>query len=613
MRKRWKYYISIITITATLLVGCSSSQNSQVESETPNANNTENPLTTSDTNTISTSTVVIDKEFTASDLDVGFEESTATHITLSDTNIDVSGNGASSKDGILTINDEGTYVITGTITDGQIVVDAQDTDKLQIVLNGVSITCADFAPIYIKSADKVFITLQENTVNTLIDGTEYVQIDDKNVDGVIYSRADLTINGSGTLNITGNYKHGIISKDDLVITGGTFNITTVKDALNGKDCVKIKDGTFTLSSTTGNGIQSKNGDDTTKGYVYISGGNINVVKCSEGIEGTVIIIEDGTINVIADDDGFNAASGTADTTDTTNTTNTTDVKNSTDTTDTAADGKEPKNSEGTIPDSTTADNSSTNGSTFNPQQNGFGGKGQGGFGGGENPFEVDTNCYISIEGGNITIDASGDGIDSNGSLYISGGTLYLNGPTSGGDGGLDYNGTAQITGGTVIVVGSSGMAQGFSDTSTQYSLLYNLTADSEAGTEVKLTDSEGNVVISYIPNKQYQSVVISTPELKKDGTYTLTSGDQTADITLTSVVTSNGEQGMGGQGMGRPGAGGQGMARPDMEGQERPEGMPDMENIPSDGSPNEGTTPNDLTAPSDGTTSDSTESSENKL
>lgn len=532
MRKKIRYYIAFMTMTATLLVACTSSQNSRVESETTDTNNNTNEsvtITTSDT--ITTSTVVIDREFTASDLDVGYEDSTATHIVLNETKIEVSGTGATSTGGVLTISDEGTYVITGALTDGQIVVDASDTDKIQIVLNGVSIKNEVNAPIYIKSADKVFITLQENTINTLIDGAEYVQTDEKNVDGVIYSRADLTFNGTGTLNITGNYKHGIISKDDLVITGGVYNITAVKDALNGKDCVKIKDGVFTLHATTGSGIQSKNGDDTTKGYVYISGGEINIIKCNEGIEGTVIIIEDGTINVIADDDGFNAASGTADTTDST---------------------------------------------TSEAQKNGFGGKGQGSFGGGGKPFGVDANCYILVEGGNITIDASGDGIDSNGSLYILGGTVTVIGPTSGGDGGLDYDGTAEISGGTVMIAGSSGMAQGFSDTSTQYSLLYNLTTASEVGSKVELTDSKGNVVVSFIPSKQYQSVVISTPELTKDATYTLTCGEQTAEITLSDIVTSNGVQGMGGQGMGRPANGGQGMERPDkmgrLEGMERPEG-----------------------------------------
>ncbi len=510
MRKKLKYLLAIITITASLLTGCGSSQGSQTETETETLDTVQN--VTAVTSTTSTSEVVVDTEFTPSDLDVGYEDSTSTHIAFSGSSIEVSGDGATSKEGILTISDEGTYVITGTLNDGQIIVDAEDSDKVQIVLNGVSITCSDNAPIYIKNADKVFITLEENTENTLTDGSEYVQMDDNTVDGVIFSTADLTINGNGILNITGNYKHGIASKDDLIITGGTFNITAVKDALNGKDCVKIKDGTFILSTTTGNGIQSKNGDDTTKGYVYICGGNITALKCQEGIEGTAIVIDNGTINVTAEDDGFNASSGDSSTTETTTT---------------EKDVNEAEK------------------------------QGPGGFGGGGGAFEVETNCYISITGGTITIDASGDGIDSNGSLSISGGTTYVNGPTNSGNGGLDYNGTADITGGTIVVAGSTGMAQGFTDTSSQYSLLYNLTTACQAGTEVVLTDKDGNVVVSYTPNKQYQSVVISTPDLTKDETYTLTCGDQTAEITLSSVVTSNGQQGMGGQG-GRGGQPGQG-------------------------------------------------------
>ena len=522
MKKRWKYYLSVLTITAILLTGCGSSKGSQTDSVTDSTSNTANTVNTVETATSiisTTSQVVVDTEFSARDLEVGYEDSTATHITFDGSTIEVSGEGATSKDTQLTISDEGTYVITGTLKDGQIVVDAEDTDKVQIVLNGVSITCSDNAPIYIKNADKVFITLEEGTENTLIDGVEYTQIDDNNVDGVIYSKADLTINGDGTLNITGNYQHGIASQDDLIITGGTFHITAVKDALNGKDCVKIKDGTFNLSAATGNGIQSKNSEDTTKGYVYICGGDITVLKCQEGIEGTAIIVKDGTINITAEDDGFNAASGNSDTTQAVTTQAVGFI---------AASG-----------------NSDTTG------QGGFGG-------GGGNAFEVDTNCYISITGGTITVDALGDGIDSNGSLSISGGITYVSGPTNSGNGGLDYNGTAEITGGTIIVAGSTGMAQGFSDSSSQYSLLYNLTTSCEAGTEVKLTDQDGNVVISYTPNKEYQSVVISTPNLAKDKTYTLTCADQTAEITLSTVVTSNGEQGMGGQGgrSGQPGKNG---------------------------------------------------------
>ncbi|MGB7606705.1 MAG: carbohydrate-binding domain-containing protein [Lutisporaceae bacterium] len=507
MRKNLRYYLSIITIVTTLLTGCGLSQDSQIG-----------------TTTVSTiaSQVVVDKEFTARDLDVGYEESTATHIIFNGNDMNISGDGATSKDGVLTISDEGIYVITGTLKDGQIVVDAEDNDKVQIVLNGVSITSLDNAPIYIKNADKTFITLKEKTENTLTDGAQYAQTDDNNVDGVIFSKADLTINGDGTLNINGNYNYGIASKDDLIITGGTFNITAVKDALNGKDCVKIKDGIFNLSATTGNGIQSKNGDDTTKGYVYINGGDITISKSQEGIEGTAILIEDGKINIKAEDDGFNAATGKSDTTET----STTQLE--TNKTGTKQPGQP--------------------GQPGQSRPEGFGG-------GGGNSFEADANCYISITGGTIIVDASGDGIDSNGGLYISGGNIYVSGPTNSGNGGLDYNGTAEITGGTVVVSGSTGMAQGFSDSSSQYSILYNLTTACEAGTEVKLTDKDGKVVAAYTPNKQYQSVVISTPGLTKDKTYTLTCGSQTSEITLSSVVTSNGQQGMGGRGErgGQPG------------------------------------------------------------
>lgn len=462
---------------------------------------------------LTSSQIAVDTEFTANDLEVGYDESTATAINLNGSSIHVSGNGATADGSTVTISEEGTYVVNGTLEDGQIIVDAGDNDKVRLVLNGVTISCSDHAPIYVKNADKVFITLEDNTVNTLTDGSEYVQTDENSVDGVIFSKADLTFNGGGTLNITANYKHGIVSKDELVFTGGTYNITAAKDAINGKDCVKIKDGVFILSSTEGNGIQSKNDEDTTAGYVYIYGGSITVTACREGIEGTAIIIEGGNVDVTAADDGFNAAS--AGTSTSSSASATTDIAR--------------------------------------------GGKGNGGFGGGDfgggGAFENDTNCYITISGGTISINASGDGIDSNGSIYISGGTIVVSGPTEDMNGGMDYNGTADISGGTIVVAGSAGMAQGFSETSTQYSLLDNLTSACAGGSKISLADTEGNVIISFTPDKQYQSVVISTPDLENGATYTLTCGDQTADITLSSVVTSVGQAGMMGGGM-RGGRGG---------------------------------------------------------
>lgn len=509
MKKKINHLISLVMITTLLAAGCSSNQNSKTLTEdaavTKAPTSGEQETTTSNFDEVLTlaSSVVIDKEYKAKDLEVGYDDSTATHITFNESSIEISGGGADSDGTILTIHEEGTYCITGTLADGQILVDAGETDKIQIVLNGASVHNADSAPVYIKNADKVYLTLAEGTENTLTDGTEYIQTDDNTVDGVIFSKADLTINGEGSMNIVASYQHGIVSKDDLVITGGNLNITAVKDAINGKDCVKINDGTLRLSSSSGNGIQSKNGDDNTKGYVYISGGDITVVTSEEGIEGTVVLIEDGKIDITASDDGINAASGKSST---------------------------------ASPDTGTTETEAVAEPMEQPmRRGGFGGRGE---------FKNDTNCYITIAGGAVSVDASGDGIDSNGSIYISGGTIYVSGPTESGNSALDYNGTAQITGGTVVVAGSAGMAQGFSDTSTQYSVLYNLTSVCEAGSEITLTDSDGKLAVSYTPKKQYQSVVISAPDLKKDGVYTLVCGNQTNEITLSSIVTSNGRTGM---------------------------------------------------------------------
>lgn len=489
MRKKKHSIIALIIAISIMITGCSQGANTTSEAMAGVDQTTEaTPLSTE------ASSIVPDTEFTSGDLEVGYEDTEATQINFNGNTIEISGEGASTQGNIVSITKEGSYVLSGTLENGQIIVEAGASDKVRLILAGVSITSKTSAPIYIKNADKVFLTLKDSTQNSLSDnGTEYVQTDDNTVDSVIYSMADLTLNGTGELTIQANYKHGIVSKDELVITGGTYNITAVKDTLNGKDCVKIKDGEFTLSSTTGNGIQSKNSEDTTKGYVYICGGKILIQNSREGIEGTVILITGGTIDILSQDDGLNSASASS---------------NKADSTNTQGNGRME-----------------------------------------ESPFEVDPNCYISITGGSLKVNAQGDGIDSNGSVYISGGSIFVNGPTESMNGSMDYNGIGQITGGSIVAVGSNGMAQGFSATSTQYSLLYNLTTASEANSEITLKDSEGNVMISFTPDKQYQSVLISSPELKEEATYTLNCGSQTEEVTLTSIATSYGEQQMnpGGQ------------------------------------------------------------------
>lgn len=163
----------------------------------------------------------IDTEFTDREKSGSYKVSEAVKITLNKTTATVSGSGAKADGSTITITEEGVYVVSGTLEDGQIIVDASDSDKVQIVLNGVNINCETNAAIYVREADKVFITLAENSSNTLGGGNEYTQIDDNTVDGVIFSKSDLVCNGTGSLTIEADYKHGIVSKDDLVITGGT--------------------------------------------------------------------------------------------------------------------------------------------------------------------------------------------------------------------------------------------------------------------------------------------------------------------------------------------------------------------------------------------------------
>ena len=476
--------------------------------------------------------------FTKRDLAGNYDESEAVKITLSGKTAACNSSNVQIEDGVVTIKAAGVYVLSGTFTDGTIVVDAGDDDKVQLVLDGVSITAADYAAIYAKNADKVFVTLAEGAGNSLTVSGDYVQTDDNNVDAVIFAKCDLTLNGTGSLTVKDNTGHGIVSKDDLVVTGGTYTIYSQDHCLNGKDSVRIADGTFNLSCDE-DGIHAGN-DDQQDGYVYIEGGDINisvgddalhaeglliitggdidVSKSCEGVEGYKILVTGGDIDVISSDDGFNAAGGSSGSGD---------------------------NHDGFGDSSGSGDN-----------HDGFGGgPGMGGV-----DMDADNDAYILITGGTININANGDGIDSNGCIGITGGSVYVLGPSDNGNGAMDYGICAAITGGEIVAVGGSGMAQGFGDESTQCSALVNFDEWIDAGETITLTDSDGKEVLSYKADKKFNSVVISTSDMKQGDNYTLTVGDQSSTFTLDDITYSEGSGGMqrpGGNldngGMQRPG------------------------------------------------------------
>ncbi len=461
------------------------------------------------------STIDVTDQFTDRDLDASYDESTAVTIQLSD------GASTSSDDSVqidgdtITITEEGVYVISGSLSNGQIQVNNEDeTAKIQIVLDNVSIVNSSSACIYVKAADKVFITTTEGSTNTLTVTGEYVAIDDNNIDAVIFSKDDLVLNGFGTLNIEANYGHGVVSKDDLKVTGGTVNVNAADHGLSGKDSVRITSATINITANE-DGIHSSNEDDenTTAGYIYVAdgtitinagddgmhadletridGGTINVAQAYEGLEGQIVTITGGDVNITSSDDGINAGGG-----------------------------------------------ADASGETS-------------GFGGGKDMFSAsNTDCKIYIYGGTINVNASGDGIDSNGDLYVYGGEIYVDGPANDGNGALDKGEQSQayIYGGSIVATGMSGMAENFSDQSSQASILINLT-ETVSG-EVILKDSEGNVLLQFTPSKSYNSIVLSCDGLTEGETYTVVTGETETEVTVDSVSVTVGESSFGGGQMG---------------------------------------------------------------
>lgn len=498
--------------------------------------------------------------FTKRDKQSDYASEDATEITLSDSKSTCDSPAVRVSDNQITITRTGTYVLSGSLTNGQIVVDASG-EKVQIVLKDASINCDTSAAIYVKSADKVFVTLAENTSNTLTNTKDFVAIDDNNIDAVIFSKSDLSLNGSGTLTIHAAYGHGIVSKDDLVITSGTYDITAARHALSGKDSVRIADGVFTLNAKK-DGIHSENTDNDEKGFIYIADGTFSITCDSDGMDAEETLqVDGGTITIAAGDDGLHADGdlvlndGTITITKSyeglegktvTITGGSYAVTSSDDGVNAAGDGtagdssdsassdssKEQKMPSGTPPKQ--PQNSSDSTEMPDAPKSAPDGNGNPGSGGMEDATDYNR---IQISGGMLTVNAGGDGLDSNGDLTVTGGEIYIDGPVQGGNSALDCSGAATISGGTVIAVGSSGMAENFSSSSTQGSMLVTVSASMISG-EITLQDSNGNSLLSYTPAKSYNSVVISCPKLTSGETYTLLAGDTTTTVTLDSLVKS---------------------------------------------------------------------------
>lgn len=242
--------------------------------------------------------------FTADDLNGDWDTSGASEIVLFDDGSTVKGNGVYVYDGDIYIVYAGRYLISGTLSDGSIIVDADGDDKIWLMLDGISVHSEDDAAIRIEQADHVFLTLADGTANTLSSGSKYnADAVSAGVDGAVYSRDDLTVNGNGTLAVKAEYQHGIVCNDDLVITGGNITVDAVQDGFHANDSVRIKDADISICAGD-DGITASNDDETA--YLYIESGKISIPSCYEGFEAIDILIAGGTIDIVPTDDGINA-------------------------------------------------------------------------------------------------------------------------------------------------------------------------------------------------------------------------------------------------------------------------------------------------------------------
>lgn len=523
------------------------------------------------------------------------------YIELKGSTATLKGSGATVKGSQVTITAAGVYVISSKLDNGQIIVDVKDKGTVKLVLNGAEINCTDNAPIYVKSAEKTIISLQEGTENLISDGAKYVFADAsaEEPDAAIFSKGDLTINGTGKLTVRGNYNNGITSKDDLKVTGGNIQIYSADDGLMGKDIVAIKAGTIAIEAG-GDGIKATNDADALKGSIAIEGGTFNIKSKADGIQAEAsVLISGGAFTLTTGGGSANAIAKAEDNMGSpwgnkgNNATTKPDATAKPDETESAKGIKaqtEVLIGGGTFKIDSSDDALHSNKTVAITSGDILIATGEDGIDAGESlmiedgkvnitksyeglesniitlsggeiyitssddginategttdasatkgaPGESAGNSKLNINGGYITVDASGDGLDANGSISMTGGTVIVSGPTNNGNGALDYDGKFEISGGLLMSAGSSGMAQATSEESSQHSIIMTYTETQKAGTVVHLKDSKGNTVGTFTPKKDYQTVVVSSSNLIKGGAYTLYSGGTaTASESLESYT-----------------------------------------------------------------------------
>ena len=514
----------------------------------------------------------------------GYKEEKATYIELSGSTADVTGDDAddvSVNDGMIKISGKGTYVLSGDFA-GQIYAETEDKN-VRLVLKGVDITSSDGPAIWVKGAKNLYISLADGTENSISDSNKYSTSE---ASAAISADCDMVINGSGKLSVCGNYSRAIHTKDDLILRSGTVDITSVGDAVKGKDSIKVYSGNYTINAG-GKGLVVTEKEDEEKGYFYVEGGVIDITAGDDAVNcnGNVMIVG-GEVDINAGDDGIHAEKAVL----------------LYDTAVNVSDSKE--GIEGAVIDMV---GSVVNITSSDDGLNAAGDMEENEDDSDEEPWDFMTGSegnVIYMDGSNVYVNAYGDGLDSNGCIYLTGGNVVVDGPENSGNGFFDYGIDFIMTGGTLIGAGSSGLLQTISESSTvtciavAATLSDNDDADNEdsgnhgpgghdegsveAGTGIVIKDSSGAEIVSFYPVKRYSAIVFAGFGFENGETYTAASmggttgvGTELGSVTVEGIVNYIGNLQTFGAPGGGPGGGPDFGTPPDFDGEHHKESESD--------------------------------------
>lgn len=626
-------FLSLALIALLALSACTSNPSSIAATDVPaiatvdsSGSTNSSPSTTTSQTSLSPSAT---EQSTTSEIDLletheaegdyDWDEEEVVEIVLADDASSASNQAVKILGNQITITAAGTYLLTGKLSDGQVLVESADEGVVQLILNGVEINSNTSAPIYLKTAEKTVVILADGTENALTDTANYVfaSADEDEPKATLFSNDNLTIYGAGTLTLVAQYNDAISTDDGLLINGARITIKAVDDGIRGKDYLVIQDASLEIA-VGGDGLKSDDDNAEKPGQVQISKSTLVINSAGDAIsaEGGVrtlsgdftlnsgdasfdpdsvsakaikglasVVIDGGVFVVDAMDDAIHS-NGDVTVNDGNFTIASGDDGLHADLSLTINSGKIyiKESYEGLESQVVTINGgeislfASDDGINAAGGVDGSGMNGGWGLPGGQAPWDqggAASDYWVRINGGKVYVNARGDGIDSNGSIEMTGGVLLVDGPTMDGNGPLDYMGTFNISGGTLVAVGSLGMAQAPSASSTQPSIFIGLNQSLPASTLIRLQTSSGQGLLTYAPSKEYQSVLISSPELEMGESYSLFTGGSSSgeiennlylngeyqpgteltQLTVESIVTTFGTNaGPGGGGF--PGGGG---------------------------------------------------------